>query len=85
VQFAALCAVALVHEYENLTYRLAGLRFQFLDELIEVIHVLFPELVDQRAEQARPGLAELAHQIPPTAGAFDGLTRIGEDAFDLFI
>ena len=85
MQLAALCAVALVHEDEHLAHRLAGLRFQLLDERIEVIHALLAELVDERAEQARLGLAELAHQIAPAAGALDCLARLGEDALDLFV
>ena len=59
VQLAALRAVALVHEDEQLAHGRAGLGFQFLDEGVEVVHALPPELVDQRAEQARLGLAEL--------------------------
>ena len=46
---------------------------------------LLAELVDQRAEQARRGLAELAHQVAAAAGALDGLARLGEDALDLFV
>ena len=81
-----LCgAVALVHEDEQLAHGLAGLRLQFLDERVEVVHALPAELVDQRAEQARLGLAELAHQVAPAAGALDGLARLGEDALDLFV
>ena len=73
MQLAALRAVAFVHEDEHLAHRLAGLRFQFLDEGVEVVHVLAAELVDQRAEQARLGLAELAHQVAAAAGALDRL------------
>ena len=52
---------------------------------VKVVNILFAELVDQRAEQARPGLPQLAHQIPPAAGALDGLARIDEDPLDLFV
>ena len=85
VQLAALGAVALVHEDEQLAHRLAGLRLQFLDERVEVVHALPAELVDQRAEQARRGLAELAHQVAAAAGAGDRLARLGEDALDLLV
>ena len=80
VQLAALRAVALVHEDEHLAHRLAGLGLQLLDEGVEVVHVLAAELVHQRAEQARLGLAELAHQVAAAAGALDRLARLGEDA-----
>ena len=72
VQLAALGAVALVHEHEDLADRRAGLGLQLLDERVEVVHVLAAELVDQRAEQPRRGLAELAHQVAAAAGAVDG-------------
>ena len=85
MQFAALGAVAFVHEHENLAHRLAGLRFQFLDELLEIIHALSAELVHQRAEQARRGLAELGHQVASAAGAGHGMTGSDENAFDLFV
>ncbi len=61
VQFAALRAVAFVHEDKHLAHGLAGLRFQLLNERIEVVYVLPAELVDQRAQQARRGLAKLVH------------------------
>ena len=73
VQLAALRAVAFVHEDEDLADGRAGLRFQLLDEGVEVVHVLAAELVDQRAEQARLGLAELRHQVAAAAGALDRL------------
>ena len=85
VQLAALRAVALVHEDEQLAHGLAGLRGQFLDERVEIVHALPPELVHQRAEQARLGLAELAHQVAPAAGAVDRLPGFGEDALDLLV
>ena len=47
VQLSGLGAVALVDKDENLAHRLAGLRFQFLDELFEVISVALPELMDE--------------------------------------
>ena len=75
MQLAALGAVAFVHEHEHLAHRLAGLGFQLLDEGVEVVHVPAAELVDQGAEQARRGLAELAHQVPPAAGALDRSRR----------
>ena len=85
MQLAALRAVALVHEDEHLAHRRAGLGLQLLDEGVEVVHVLAAELVHQRAEQARLGLAELAHQVAAAAGALDGLARLGEDALDLLV
>ena len=60
VQLAALRAVAFIHEDEHLADGRAGLGFQFLDERVEVVHVLAAELVHQRAQQPRRGLAELA-------------------------
>ena len=60
VQLAALGAVALVHKDEDLAHGRAGLGLQLLDEGVEIVHVLAAELVDQRAQQARRGLAELA-------------------------
>ena len=85
VQLAALGAVALVHEDEQLAHGRAGLLLQLLDEGVEIIHALPAELVDQRAEQARLGLAELRHQVAAAAGAIDGLAAVGEDALDLFV
>ena len=75
VQLAALGAMAFVHEDEDLAHGLAGLRLQFLDEGVEVVHVLPAELVDQRAQQARRGLAELRHQVAAAAGALDRFAR----------
>jgi hypothetical protein len=65
VQFAALGAVALVYENKNLAHRLAGLGLQLLDERIEVVYIPPAELVDERAQQARFSLTELAHQSRP--------------------
>ena len=85
VQLAALRPVALVHKHEHLADRPAGLGFQFLDEGVEVVHVLAAELVDQRAQQSRLGLAELVHQVAAAAGALDGLARLGENPLDLLV
>ena len=85
VQLAALGAVALVHKDEHLAHGRAGLRLQLLDEGVEIVHILAAELVDQRAQQARLGLAELGHQVAAAAGALDGLARLGEDPLDLFV
>ena len=43
------------------------------------------ELVDERTQEARPGLAELAHQVVAAAGAGDGLARLGEYPLNLFV
>ena len=43
------------------------------------------ELVDERTQEARFGLAELAHQVVAAAGAVDGLARLGEDSLNLFV
>ena len=85
MQLAALGAVALVHEDEQLADRRARLLLQFLDERIEITDVLFAELVDQRAEQARLGLAKLRHEIVPAAGAVNRFACTGEHALDLFV
>ena len=45
----------------------------------------WPEFVDQRTEQARFGLAELAHQVATAASAFDRLASLGEHPLDLFV
>jgi len=85
VQLAALRAVALVHEHEYFAHRRAGLALQVGDELVEVIHVAPAELVHQRTQQARCGLAELVHQVVPAAGAIDLLARIVEHPLDLLV
>ncbi len=52
-----LGAVALVHEYEHLAHRLARLRFQFLDELLEFdiaeFFASWTELMHERTKQSR--------------------------------
>src|SRR5713101_2716494 len=85
VQLAALAAVAFVHENEHLAHGRAGLRLESLDEGLEVVDVLTAELVHQRAEQARLGLAELTHQIAAVACALDGFARLREDTLDLLV
>src|SRR5580700_2224898 len=77
--------MALVYENEQLTDCRARLLLQFFDKSIEVAHVLLTELVYQRAEQTRSGLAKLRHQIVAAAGAVNGFARAGEDALDLFV
>ena len=66
VQLAALGAMALVHEDEQLADRRARLLLQFLDESIEIIHALLAELVDQasRAGAAWPGQAATIRSCP---------------------
>ena len=85
VEFTALGAVALVHEDEEFAHGVARLRFQVADEGVEVIHVAPAEFVDEGAEEARFGLAELAHQVAAAAGAVDVVADAGEDALDLFV
>ena len=85
VQFAALGAVALVHEYEDLAHSAAGLGFQFTDELIEIVDALAAEFVDQGTDEARLGLAEETYEVASAGGALNGFTNGGEHAFDLFI
>jgi len=77
--------MALVDEDEQLAHRRAGLLLQLLDEGVEVLHILAPEFVDQRAQQARFGLAELGHEVAPAAGAVDRLTALGKHPLDLLI
>ena len=55
------------------------------DEVLEILHATPAELVHQRAQQARRGLAELTHQVTPAAGAGDRLAGIGENALDLLV
>jgi hypothetical protein len=81
VQLAALSAVALVNEDEDLAHGLAWPGFQFLDESLEVIHVLAAEFVHQRAQKARLSLAWLGYQVAVAAGAIDGLASLCEDSF----
>src|SRR5262245_31117012 len=61
------------------------LGFQLLDERVEVVYIPPAELVDERAQQARFSLTELAHQVVATTGAVDSLSRLGEDPLDLFV
>ena len=63
VELAALGAMALVDEDEDLAHGLARLAFQVRDEGVEVVDVAAAELVNEAAQQARLGLAELVHQI----------------------
>src|SRR5262249_26146232 len=87
MQLAALAlgAVALVYKNKNLAHCLAGLGLQFLDERVEVFYIPPTELVDEGAQQARFGSAELAHQVAAAASAVDSLSRLGEDSLDLFV
>jgi hypothetical protein len=85
VELAALRAMALVHEDEQLTDGRAGLVLELLDERVEVIYALLAELVNQRAKQARCGLTELRHQVVAAAGAVDVLAGVAENALDLFV
>ena len=85
MQLAALGAVALVDEDEQLAHRWAGLRGQLRDEGFEVIHIPASELVHQRAQQTRRGLPQLLHQVAPAAGALDRFAGFVEDTLDLFV
>lgn len=49
--------VAFVHKHEDFTDGFARLRFEFLDEGVEIIHAFLAEFVNEGAEQARFGLA----------------------------
>ena len=77
--------MALVDEDKQLADRRARLLLQFLNESIKITHVLFSELVDQGAEQARLSLPKLDHQIVSAAGAVNLLARAGEHALDLLV
>ena len=85
VQLAALGAVALVHEDEQLAHRRAGLGLQLLDERSKSSTPFRPNL--WTSEQSRRGLAwpSWRHQVAAAAGAVDGLARLGEDALDLLV
>src|SRR5262245_28013104 len=77
--------MALIHKDEYLTHCLAGLGLQLFDECLEILHVPWTELVNQRTHEAWRRLAKLPHQIPPAGGAPDRLSYIGEDPFDLLV
>ena len=83
VQAAALRAVALIHEDEQLAHGLARALLQLLDEGIEIRHAWPTELVDQRAEQPRLRLPELGHQVSTVLRAVDGFATLVEDPLDL--
>src|ERR1700730_7023576 len=85
MQLAALSTVTFVYKDEHLSYRFAWLRFQLLNKSIEVVYLLPAKLVDQRAQQARRGLAQLVDQVDAAAGALDGLACLGEDPGDLLV
>ena len=85
MQLATLGAVALVHEDEDLAHSRAGWASSSLMKASKSSTSLRPELVHQRAQQARCGLAKLTHQVAATAGALDGFARLVEDPLDLFI
>ena len=56
VQFAALGAMAFIHEDKNLAHRLARLGLQFFDELLKIVHVLLCQICApvNRADAAAP-------------------------------
>ena len=60
---AVLRAVAFIDKDEHFTHRVAGAGLQLFDELVELLVGLLrafrPELVYQRADEARPRLAAL--------------------------
>ena len=85
VQLAGLRAVALVHEHEQFPYGRAGLLLQLFNEGVEVVDTPVTELVHQRTEQPRPGLAELGHQIRAALRAGDCLATPAEDPLDLLV
>src|SRR5205823_2611558 len=85
VQLAALGAMALIYEDKDLAYRPAGPGLKLPDKRVEVCHIPPAELVDERTQEARLGLAKLAHQVVAAAGAIDGLARLGEDPLNLFV
>src|SRR5713101_3729886 len=89
MQPAVLRTVALVHEDEDFTERLAGSRLQFLDELVELFVGLlgarWTKLVNQRAKEARFRLAELLHEVAAAARAHYGLAGACKDSLDLLI
>ena len=85
VQLAALGAVAFIHKHENLAHRLAGLGFQFLDELFEVVHVPSCRTYGpaSRAGAAWPGRVGSSGRGRCWCG--HGIARSYENALDLFI
>lgn len=74
-----LRAVALIDEDKEAADGRAGLALQLGDELVKAVRALAPELVDECAEQAGPGLAEVRHQVMAAAGALDGIAGGGEE------
>ena len=62
-----------------------GWSSKFLDEGIEIIHILPAELVHQRAQKAWPGLPSWLIKLPAATGAVDGLARFAENALDLLV
>ena len=81
VQLAGLCAVALVHEDEEIAFGFE-VRRQSLLHLLDVTPMsprprlfLAAELVDQRANQPRLGLVQRADQVRAALGAVNVLVH----------
>ena len=85
MEFTALSAVTFIHEDEDLSHSWAGLFFQLLNEGFEVADVLAAKLVDKGAHKPGLGLAELAHQVSPTACPLNVFSRFLEDSLDLLV
>ncbi|KAF2990316.1 hypothetical protein MJC1_02711 [Methylocystis sp. MJC1] len=85
IKLAALGAMTFVDKNEDFAHRGARLCLQLFDEGIKVVDIFLPELMNERAEKARLGLAQLAQEITPTVGTLDRFAGLGEDPFDLLI
>ena len=85
MQAAGLCAVAFIHKHKYLPACAAWLRLQFFYELFEIVHTGCAELVHQRTQQARLGLAQQRQQVAAAAGARDRLAGFHEYAFNLLV
>jgi hypothetical protein len=85
MELAVLGAVAFIDEDEDFADRLTWLTFEVFDKLLEVFGVAFAKFVNEGAEQAGSGLAQLGHEVSAAAGAVDGFTDVGEDALDLAV
>jgi hypothetical protein len=77
--------MALVHKHKYIANGFGWLGFQISDERIEVVDIASTEFVDQGAQQARFGLAQLVHQIATAAASRDGFPGVLENVFDLLI
>jgi hypothetical protein len=67
---------------EEINYASSG-QFELLDEGIEIAYVLLAEFMNERAEEARGGLAKFRHEVAPACRANFGHVRVRANACGL--